>query len=99
MNHNYIFDVDDKSGRKIHLTRERWSYIRKKHPEVETPEEIEEVIKKPDITKAHPDDKGALIIYKYNKNKPISIRYLTVMIKYLNGTGFVVTAYGRRNTK
>ena len=30
-----IFEVIEKTGRKIRLTNEQWSHIRKKHPEVE----------------------------------------------------------------
>ena len=27
-----IFEVEDKSGRKIHLSKERWEHITTKHP-------------------------------------------------------------------
>ena len=43
-----VFEIIDKSGRKIILTKERWRHIRKKHPEVEEVEEIKETIGKPD---------------------------------------------------
>ena len=43
-----IFEIFDKTGRKIRLTSEQWTHIRKKHPEVENPELIEEALRKPD---------------------------------------------------
>ena len=43
-----VIEIFDKTKRKIHLSKERWRYIRKKHPEVEEIEEIEETINKPD---------------------------------------------------
>jgi len=30
-----IFEVEDKSGRRIRLTRRQWSHIRQDHPNVE----------------------------------------------------------------
>lgn len=44
---NIIFEVVDKSGRKIRLTTEQWSKIRKKHPEVENEGRIKETLEKP----------------------------------------------------
>ena len=35
---NYIFEVIDKTGRKIRLTKKIWSKIRKKHYEIENEE-------------------------------------------------------------
>ncbi len=43
-----VFEISDKIGRKIYLSKERWKHIRKKHPEVEEIEEIKETINKPD---------------------------------------------------
>lgn len=89
---NYIFEITDKSERRVHLTRERWTHIRKKHPEVEYYEWIEETIKKPDkITQIHIDE-TIHYFYKYYKNRQPSERFLQVVVKYLNGEGYVMTA-------
>ena len=88
-----IFEVTDKTGRKIRLTKERWSYIRKKHPEVETHEEIEEGIKKSDKITFSDSDDTVHYFYKYYKNKKGKLKFLKTAVKYLNGEGFVVTAY------
>ena len=43
-----IFDIKDKTGRKIYLTEERWSHIKKRHPEIEYFEGLKEAITSPD---------------------------------------------------
>ena len=43
-----IFEIIDKSYRKIHLSKERWAHIRKNHPEVGEWGPIKEVLEKPD---------------------------------------------------
>ncbi len=45
---NVVFEVIDKTGRKIRLTDTGWSHIRSEHPEIVEPFEIEKVITKPD---------------------------------------------------
>jgi len=43
-----IFEVKDKTERVIYLTNERWSHIRKRHPEVNDLELLKETLGKPD---------------------------------------------------
>jgi len=88
---NWIFEIIDKSRRKIHLSKERWSHIRKKHPEVEELELIEQTIRSPDKITENYSDETVKRYYKYFKDKPNP--YLLVIIKYLNGEGYVITAY------
>ena len=90
---SYVFEVTDKSGKRIHLSQERWTHIRKKHPEVENAEELEETIKEPDKITFPKLDEKAGFYYKYFKHRPSSYKYLLVLVKYLNGEGYIVTAY------
>ena len=40
---NVIFEVIDKTGRKIHLSKERWNHLATKHPDMSNYlEEVEE---------------------------------------------------------
>lgn len=87
-----IFEVIDKKGRKIHLSSERWTHIRKKHPEVELYELIEETIIKPDKITDYDPDETILYYYKHYKHRPTSEKFLQVIVKYLNQEGFVLTA-------
>jgi hypothetical protein len=45
---DYIFEVIDKTRRKIHLSKERCKHIREEHPELVDPEKVKKVITKPD---------------------------------------------------
>lgn len=78
----YIFEITDKSGRKIHLTKERWAHIRKKHPEVENVDEIEEAIKNPTKITFPKFDDSVGFYYKYFKQLPSPDKYLLVLVKH-----------------
>ena len=43
---NYIFEIKDKSGRNIRLTKTQWRHIKHKHPDVNEPF-IEETLQNP----------------------------------------------------
>lgn len=95
----YLFEVTNKSGRKIHLTKERWAHIRKKHPEVGEIELLEHTLKNPDKIVNYNFDETIHYHYKFFKHKESPKQYLLVAIKYLNGEGYVITAYFDKNIK
>jgi phosphomannomutase len=88
-----IFKITDKSGRKIRLTKEQWTHIRKKHPEIEDYELLKETIKKFDKVTNYNYDQTVHYYYKFFKHKQPPNRFLCIAVKYLNGTGYVITAY------
>ena len=88
-----VFKLIDKTGRQIRLTKEQWSKIRKKHPEVENEELIKETLEKPTKITYHSYDETAYKYYKHYKNRPYLENFLMVLVKYLNGDAFVVTTY------
>ncbi len=89
---NYIFEITDKNGKKIHLTKERLKHIQK-HPHMQEPvENIKDVLKNPAAIR-HEDDENILYFYKEFKQMSKQERYLLVSVKYLNGTGFVITSF------
>ncbi len=80
---NYVFEIIDKTGRKIHLSKERWGeHIRQIHPEIIRPEEIENVLRNPEVINPSDRDQNVRWYYKYDKQRK---RYFKVSIKYLNG--------------
>ncbi len=93
MDANYIFEIKDKSGRVIHLTKERWAHIRKKHPEVGDYEILKDGIERFEKITNYSFDPSVHYLYKFYKHRKSSKRYLCVAIKYLNGDGYVITAY------
>lgn len=89
----HVFEIKDKSGRKIRLTKTQWSHIKHKHPDVNELF-IEETLKNPVNILLEEDD--VAIYYQYFKNKK-PLPYLKTMVKYLNGDGYVITAYFVKN--
>ena len=88
-----MIEIIDKSGRKMHLSKERWRHIRKKHPEVEDLEQIKETIENPDKITEYSFDEDVHYHYKFYKNTKPSLKYLLVIVKYLNNSGYIISAY------
>lgn len=86
-----IFEVKDKTGRKVRLTKKQWSHMTKKHPYMEKYfEEIQQTLIFPDKI-ANYSDKG--YYYKNYKYLKASNNFVLVIVKYLNGDGFIITSY------
>ncbi|HIH17973.1 MAG TPA: hypothetical protein HA282_01225 [Nanoarchaeota archaeon] len=94
-----IFEVKDKTERVIYLTNERWSHIRKRHPEVNDLELLKETLGKPDKITDYSFDENVRYYYKDYKNKEPPNRYLQIVVKYLNNHGFIITAQFKKHVK
>ena len=89
---NVIFEIIDKSGRKINLSEERWKHIIKRHPYMgKYFEEIKKTLEIPD--KIISDDYRKEYYYKGYKHLKSPNNFILVIVKYLNGDGFVITSY------
>lgn len=85
-----IFEVIDKTDRKIKLTKGVWAHIREEHPEIVDLEELVQVLKIPNKILSSDRDYSVGWYFLYNKERK---EYLKVSVKYLNGEGFVITAH------
>ena len=90
-----VFEIFDKSGRKIRLTKKQWSHIRRDHPDVQE-HEIESTLVEP--LQVMSKGRNKFYYYAYFENRKFAAKYLRVIVKYLNGEGFVVTAYFVKHT-
>ncbi|MBI3032607.1 hypothetical protein HYY69_03970 [Candidatus Woesearchaeota archaeon] len=87
----FIFEITDITGRKIHLTKERWQHIIHEHPNVCVIDNLISIITNPlKITDSKYNPENVKYYYQFDKNKK---QYLMVAVKYLNGEGFIITAY------
>ena len=90
----HIFEILDKTGRKIRLTKERWSHITSPnslHPYmINYLEEIKISLTKPLAIILNKYDDKKVNYYTYIKDRK---QYLLVGVKYLNGEGFITTAF------
>ncbi len=93
-----IFEMIDKTGRKIRLTDRQWGHMVKKHQYIEKYlDEIKEILRLPDKLVDYSLDKGYYYRnYKYLKHPN---RFILVIVRYLNGEGFVITAYLEQRIK
>lgn len=85
-----IFEITDKTGRKIRLTQKRWKHIREEHPEIVDQEYIIKALQMPNKILASDKDDSVGWYFLYNKQRK---EYLKVSVKYLNGSGFIITAH------
>ena len=83
-----LWAVRDASGRNIHLTKERWKHITTKHTNISNVYPILRTLQRPNAIQEHDTDPKAR---KYKGKDGTS--KLTVLVKSLNGKGFVITAY------
>ena len=94
MNEDIVFEINDKSGRKIYLSEERWGHIKYEHPVVANRlEEIKDTLTNPTAVRKSDHDEKIRFYYRYYKNIKLREKYLFVMVRYLNGDGFVITSF------
>jgi hypothetical protein len=93
MNNEHVLEVTDKSGRTIHLSKRQWTHIRKKHPEIESLEMLRQGIENFDKITTNDFDPSVFYFRKYFKPKKSKNKYLCTVVKYLNGNGYIITAY------
>ena len=86
-----VFDTIDKTGRRIRLTKSQWSHIRRDQPDVQE-EDVEKTVINP-IKIVQTRKPNKFFYYYYYKDRKGKSKYLRVIARYLNGDGFVVTAY------
>ncbi|MBS3138367.1 hypothetical protein J4207_01540 [Candidatus Woesearchaeota archaeon] len=86
-----IFEIVDKTGRKIYLTDERWRHINEEHPEMSPYiKEFENVLQNPTKITSYQFDEKIRFFYKRAKERS---EYILIVVKYLNGEGYMITAY------
>ena len=91
---DWIFEIKDKSGRKIHLSKERWNHIVTEHSKLANKiEDIQDAMINPLIIIRSTNDDKVRFYFKYLK---VLRKYLLVSVKYLNGEGYIITAFHTR---
>jgi hypothetical protein len=96
---NTIFETTDKTGRKIRLTKKQWEHITTIHNDMANYlEEIKTTIEKPLKITEHKIG-NLRKFFSYLKHRKHPDKYLRVIVKYLNGEGFILTAHFMRNIK
>jgi hypothetical protein len=83
-----------RQNRKIRLTKERWAHITSSSSPhaymTNYLDGVKQTLVNPDKNIVSVYDNRKINYYKYYKENK---KYLRVVVKYLNGEGFVITAY------
>ena len=87
---DWIFEIIDKSGRKIHLSNERWTHIQKHSEMSDKIEQIKETLVKPSLVIPQDYDPNVHFYFRFYKDMK---KFLFVSVKYLNGDGFIITSF------
>ena len=87
-----VSTFQDTNGKTVYLTDERLLHIVQEHPEVDL-QDFEFAIRRPTAIRSF----GKNIKYYYKQIKQQK-KYLLIIVKYLNGEGFIITAYLVRRT-
>ena len=84
------FEIHSARNKKIRTTRSHWNLITKiKHPEIEgKEEEVKECLRNPIEVRKSSEDQEVLLYYKQEGDY-----FLCVVVRHLNGEGFIITAY------
>ncbi len=97
---DYVFEIIDKTGRRIRLTKRQWRETTLKHPNMAAYlEEIKETLIRPNVITDYSIDESVRYYYKYFKHIKSRNKYLLVIVKYLNGEGFIIKSYFESRTK
>jgi hypothetical protein len=80
------------------LSGEWWKHIRLGHPNVTNLEYIEQTLVKPDKI-VRDEEENVWLYYLYFKEIKSPNKFLRVVVKYLKGSGYVITSYFVRNIK
>ena len=90
---NIIFEVKDKTGRKLRMTDFNWHHIIKRHPELASQKKLIETLEKPDKITISLEDEETKYYYKHYKDLLSPCKFMRVIAKYLNGEGFIISSH------
>jgi hypothetical protein len=85
----HLFEVITPLGFSVRTTSDYWSMIERKHPEIAGRQQaVQTCLQTPDQIRQSKRDRT---VYLFYRSQPPY--HLCVVVKRLNGTGFVVTCY------
>jgi hypothetical protein len=83
----------DYANRTVRLTDERLAHILERPEMVGQDTAIEEVVRDPEVVVESLADPEARLYYRFHLGTVVGDKYLCVVVKFLRGDAFVLTAY------
>jgi hypothetical protein len=89
MKSDILFTVPTPLGFSVRTTKAYWELIQRKHPEIIGKEsEVQQCLRTPSLVRRSTQDPLVYLFYI-----PLPPHYLAVVVKRLNGDGFIITSY------
>ena len=90
MDNELLFQVTSKLGKKIRVTKRYWHKLTTiKHPVMKNKEMmVAKTLETPTEIRQSKSDDSVFLYYR-----PVEEYYNTVVVKHLNGEGFIITTY------
>jgi len=86
----WIFVITDITERRIHLSQKQWVHIVHEHPTLSGRlRDVEEVLTNPLTIRQSSNNDMVWHYYRWHKS---AFSYIMVVVRYLNGEGFVITS-------
>ena len=85
--------VEDKFGRRIRMTEERWHHILSHSEMMGQEEKIKETIGEPELLMRSKHDSRVELYYRFYVQTPATEKYLLVAVKVTDEEGFVITSF------
>jgi hypothetical protein len=86
---NYLFEVATPLGFSVHTTGDYWLLLEAKHPKLRgRVQDVVQVLAQPDQVYQSRQDRTVFLCYRADQR-----RLLCVVVKRLDGAGFLITAY------
>jgi len=85
--------LQDCFGRNVRLTDERLAHIQARPEMEEMGDEVEHVLRQPQLCRRSRSDDTASLFYAFYEHTMLGGKWLCVVVKYAENDAFVVTAY------
>jgi len=94
-----IFEVGSALHKRIRLTETQWQHIQKRQELRNQLDHMKETLSSPDAVYDVPHE-ATYHYYRFYSRTPVGRKHMLVIVRHLNGEGFVITCfYARRISK
>ena len=94
-----IFTVQSVLRKYIRLTETQWRHIKRRQELYSQLERIRATLSEPDVV-YHVPEEDTYHYYRFYRQTPVSGKHMLVIVKHLDGEGFIITCfYTRRISK
>ncbi|MEM3608933.1 MAG: hypothetical protein QXV87_01120 [Candidatus Bathyarchaeia archaeon] len=94
-----VFEILSKMGKVVSLDEARWRHVLE-HPEMQNQlDKVKETVENPDEVRESSRMSSTWLFYKFYIKSPVTKKYLLVVVKVLDGEGFIVTAFFTNKVK